>query len=127
GGAGNKPEPTGNRYSVAVSGQPQPGPVVPRVRVTNLANVLTLLRLVLVPVFLLALFAGNGHETPSRIIAFVVFAVAVITDRLDGALARNYGMVTEFGTMADPIADKTLIGAALIGCRCSGICIGGLR
>jgi CDP-diacylglycerol--glycerol-3-phosphate 3-phosphatidyltransferase len=98
-----------------VSGQPQTGPVVPRVRVTNLANVLTLLRLVLVPVFLLALFAGNGHETASRIVAFVVFAVAVITDRLDGALARNYGMVTEFGTMADPIADKTLIGAALIG------------
>ncbi len=76
---------------------------------------LTLLRLVLVPVFLLALFAGNGHETVSRIAAFVVFAVAVVTDRFDGALARNYGMVTEFGTMADPIADKTLIGAALIG------------
>ena len=47
--------------------------------------------------------------------AFVVFAVAVITDRFDGSLARNYGMVTEFGTLADPIADKTLIGAALIG------------
>jgi CDP-diacylglycerol--glycerol-3-phosphate 3-phosphatidyltransferase len=76
---------------------------------------LTLLRLVLVPVFLLALFAGSGHETVSRIIAFVVFAVAVITDRFDGVLARTYGMVTEFGTMADPIADKTLIGAALIG------------
>ena len=106
---------TTNRYSVAVSGQPQTGPVVPRVRVTNLANVLTLLRLVLVPVFLLALFAGNGHETVSRIAAFVVFAVAVITDRLDGSLARNYGMVTEFGTLADPIADKTLVGAALIG------------
>ena len=84
-------------------------------RVTNLANVLTLLRLVLVPVFLLVLFAGNRHETVSRIAAFVVFAVAVITDKVDGALARNYGMVTEFGTMADPIADKTLIGAALIG------------
>lgn len=98
-----------------MSGQPQTGPVVPRVRVTNLANVLTLLRLVLVPVFLLVLFAGNGHETVSRIVAFVVFAIAVITDKVDGALARNYGMVTEFGTMADPIADKTLIGAALIG------------
>ncbi len=83
--------------------------------VTNLANLLTLLRLVLVPVFLLALFAGNGHETVSRIAAFVVFAVAVITDRFDGALARNCGMVTDFGTLADPIADKTLIGAALIG------------
>ncbi|OBI40562.1 CDP-diacylglycerol--glycerol-3-phosphate 3-phosphatidyltransferase [Mycobacterium kyorinense] len=98
-----------------MTGQPQTGPMVRRVRVTNLANMLTLLRLVLVPVFLLALFAGEGHETPSRIVAFVIFAVAVITDRFDGALARNYGMVTEFGTMADPIADKTLIGAALIG------------
>ena len=76
---------------------------------------LTLLRLVLVPIFLLALFAGDGHQTPSRIVAFVIFAVAVVTDRFDGALARNYGMVTDFGTLADPIADKTLIGAALIG------------
>jgi CDP-diacylglycerol---glycerol-3-phosphate 3-phosphatidyltransferase len=76
---------------------------------------LTLLRLVLVPIFVMVLFAGNGHETGSRITAFVVFAVAVITDRFDGALARNYGMVTKFGTLADPIADKTLIGAALIG------------
>jgi CDP-diacylglycerol---glycerol-3-phosphate 3-phosphatidyltransferase len=115
GRAGNTAQHAGNRYSDAVSGQPQTGPVAPRVRVTNLANVLTLLRLVLVPVFLLVLFAGNGHETVSRIAAFVVFAVAVITDKIDGALARNYGMVTEFGTMADPIADKTLIGAALIG------------
>jgi CDP-diacylglycerol--glycerol-3-phosphate 3-phosphatidyltransferase len=98
-----------------VSGQPQTGPLVRRVRVTNLANILTLSRLVLVPVFLLALFAGEGHETPSRVAAFVIFAIAVITDRLDGALARNYGTVTEFGTLADPIADKTLIGAALIG------------
>lgn len=103
------------RYSVAVSGHPQTGPLVRRVRVTNLANVLTLLRLVLVPIFLLALFAGDGHQTPSRIVAFVIFAVAVVTDRFDGALARNYGMVTEFGTLADPIADKTLIGSALIG------------
>jgi CDP-diacylglycerol--glycerol-3-phosphate 3-phosphatidyltransferase len=45
----------------------------------------------------------------------VIFAVAVITDRFDGALARNYGMVTELGALADPIADKALIGAALIG------------
>jgi CDP-diacylglycerol--glycerol-3-phosphate 3-phosphatidyltransferase len=76
---------------------------------------LTGLRLVLVPIFLLALFAGNGHNTTSRVVAFAIFAVAVITDRFDGALARSYGMVTEFGTLADPIADKTLVGAALIG------------
>ncbi len=86
-----------------------------RAGVANLANLLTGLRLVLVPVFLLFLFAGNGHETASRITAFIVFAVAVITDRFDGALARNYNMVTEFGKLADPIADKMLIGAALIG------------
>ncbi|MCV7228848.1 CDP-diacylglycerol--glycerol-3-phosphate 3-phosphatidyltransferase [Mycolicibacterium komossense] len=90
-------------------------PAVPPVSVYNLANALTALRLILVPVFLLALFAGDGHETASRVTAFAVFAVAVITDRFDGQLARNYGMVTEFGKLADPIADKMLIGAALIG------------
>lgn len=90
------------------------GPPDP-VRIANLANVLTLLRLVLVPIFLLALFAGDGRQTAFRVVAFVVFAVACITDRLDGLLARNYGMATEFGAFADPIADKTLIGSALIG------------
>lgn len=86
-----------------------------RVSIANLANVLTLSRLVLVPIFLLALFAGGGHETVARIAAFVVFAVACITDRLDGLLARNYGMATEFGAFVDPIADKMLIGSALVG------------
>ena len=105
----------GNRYSVAVPAQPHTDPVVPRARVANIANILTGARLVLVPVFILALFVGGGHETPWRIVAFVVFAIAVITDRFDGALARSYGMVTVFGTLADPIADKALIGAALIG------------
>lgn len=88
---------------------------VRHVPVANLANLLTALRLVLVPVFLLFLFAGDGHQTASRITAFVVFAVAVVTDRLDGWLARTYSLETEFGKLADPIADKMLIGAALIG------------
>lgn len=69
----------------------------------------------LVPVFLLFLFAGDGHETSGRITAFIIFSVAVITDRLDGSLARSYDVVSEFGKLADPIADKMLIGAALIG------------
>lgn len=76
---------------------------------------LTGVRLALVPVFLVVLFVADGHETFWRIAAFIVFTVAVITDRFDGALARSYGMVTEFGTLIDPIADKALIGAALIG------------
>ncbi|MGB3284951.1 MULTISPECIES: CDP-diacylglycerol--glycerol-3-phosphate 3-phosphatidyltransferase [Mycobacteriaceae] len=98
-----------------MSRQPQTGPAVTHVPVVNLANAVTVMRLLLVPVFLLALFAADGHDAKTRIAAFVIFAVAIITDRLDGALARNYGLVTEFGTLADPIADKALIGAALIG------------
>ena len=87
----------------------------PTVRLVNVANLLTTIRLVLVPVFLFALFAGDGHDSRWRVAAFVVFAVAMVTDRFDGALARSYGMVTEFGKLADPIADKALLGAALIG------------
>ncbi len=101
-----------------MSGQPQTGPLTGptgRARIANLANALTLSRLVLVPIFLLALFAGDGHQTAFRVGAFVIFTIAVITDRLDGLLARNYGMATEFGAFVDPIADKTLIGSALIG------------
>lgn len=98
-----------------MSGQPQTGPVVGRANIANLANTLTLLRLVLVPIFLLALFAGDGHQNGFRVVAFVIFAAACITDRLDGLLARNYGMATEFGAFVDPIADKTLVGSALIG------------
>ncbi|MEB3068916.1 CDP-diacylglycerol--glycerol-3-phosphate 3-phosphatidyltransferase [[Mycobacterium] vasticus] len=98
-----------------MSGHSQLDPAVTRVPVINLPNALTTMRLLLVPVFLVALFAQHGHDTNTRIVAFVVFAVAIVTDRLDGALARRYGLVTEFGALADPIADKALIGAALIG------------
>jgi CDP-diacylglycerol---glycerol-3-phosphate 3-phosphatidyltransferase len=90
-------------------------PVVPRVGVANVANLLTGLRMALVPVFLVALFVGDGHQTFWRTVAFVIFATAVITDHIDGRIARSYDLVTEFGKLADPIADKALIGAALIG------------
>jgi CDP-diacylglycerol--glycerol-3-phosphate 3-phosphatidyltransferase len=98
-----------------VPAHPDTDPVVPRAGVANVANVLTGVRMAMVPVFLAALFVGDGHETRWRIIAFLIFAAAVITDRFDGALARTYGLITEFGKLADPIADKALIGAALIG------------
>ena len=96
-------------------GQSDVDPLIPRVSVVNVANVLTGLRIVLVPVVLAALFVGDGHETRWRLVAFGIFTAAVITDRFDGAIARSYGMVTEFGQLADPIADKALIGAALVG------------
>ncbi len=92
------------------------GAVVPAaVPVVNIANALTVFRIALVPAFLVALFADGGHEPKWRIVAGVLFAIAAITDRYDGQLARDRGLVTDFGKLADPIADKALIGGALIG------------
>jgi CDP-diacylglycerol---glycerol-3-phosphate 3-phosphatidyltransferase len=77
----------------------------------NIANGLTVLRLCLVPVFVAALLAGG---TGWRIAACVTFGVASLTDLLDGELARRRSLITDFGKIADPIADKALTGAALI-------------
>ncbi len=89
-------------------------PVRP-VPLVNLPNALTVTRLLLVPLFLLFLFQKDGTDTGWRWLAFGVFAVAAITDRYDGHLARKHGLVTDFGKVADPIADKALTGSALIG------------
>ena len=75
----------------------------------------------LVPVFLAALFVDDGQSVEWRLAAFGVFAVAAFTDRLDGQLARSRGLVTAFGTVADPIADKALTGSALIGLSMLGL------
>lgn len=83
-------------------------------RLLNPANGLTVLRLCLVPVFALALFADHGRSDAWRAIACAIFAVASVTDRIDGDLARKHHFVTEFGKLADPIADKALIGTALV-------------
>lgn len=87
----------------------------------NIANVLTGVRLALVPVFVAALFVDGGTSTTWRLVAFGVFALAAITDSLDGELARSRGLVTTFGTIADPIADKALMGAALVGLSALGL------
>ena len=75
------------------------------VPVVNLPNALTVLRLVLVPVFIVL---GLQQSWTALWAAFVVFAVAAITDRFDGELARSWGQITDFGRIADPIADKAL-------------------
>jgi CDP-diacylglycerol---glycerol-3-phosphate 3-phosphatidyltransferase len=77
----------------------------------NIANALTVLRLVMVPIFLWFLLDGG---TGARTVAFVAFAFASITDLLDGELARRRSLITDFGKIADPIADKALTGSALI-------------
>ncbi|NHC13607.1 CDP-diacylglycerol--glycerol-3-phosphate 3-phosphatidyltransferase [Motilibacter deserti] len=81
----------------------------------NLPNALTVLRLLLVPVFAYLLLRDGGDDTASRVAACVVFAIASITDFVDGDIARRWGIVTDFGKLVDPIADKALIGAALVG------------
>jgi CDP-diacylglycerol---glycerol-3-phosphate 3-phosphatidyltransferase len=88
---------------------------VSRASTWNIANGLTMLRLVLVPLFVLALFENDGHAHGWRWVAFGVFAVASYTDRVDGQLARSRNLVTPFGKLVDPIADKALTGAALVG------------
>lgn len=88
--------------------------------VLNVANILTGIRLLLVPVFLAALLAGDGLDAGWRLTAFGVFALASFTDSLDGDIARRWGLVTAFGTIADPIADKALTGSALIGLSALG-------
>ncbi|MFW0790334.1 CDP-diacylglycerol--glycerol-3-phosphate 3-phosphatidyltransferase [Gordonia sp. CPCC 205333] len=89
-----------------------PVDVVP---VVNIANALTVFRILLVPVFIVTLFVEGGHDTLWRLITTAIFGLAALTDRYDGRLARERGLVTDFGKLADPIADKALIGAALIG------------
>jgi len=83
-----------------------------RVGLLNVANELTLARLLLVPVFVVFLFSGG---VAGRVVAFAVFLVASLTDLFDGRLARSRGLVTDFGKIADPIADKALTGSALVG------------
>lgn len=96
-------------------GSPLPGgtspPSPPLPGLVNIANALTVVRILLVPVFVVCLFAGG---TGWRLAALAAFVLASVTDLLDGRLARSRGLVTDFGKIADPIADKALTGAALI-------------
>jgi CDP-diacylglycerol--glycerol-3-phosphate 3-phosphatidyltransferase len=81
----------------------------------NIANGLTMLRIVLVPVFGWLLLARGGHDDALRLWSFVAFLIAILTDRFDGDIARRRGLVTDFGKIMDPIADKALTGMALVG------------
>jgi CDP-diacylglycerol--glycerol-3-phosphate 3-phosphatidyltransferase len=83
------------------------GPVFP----LNVPNVLTLLRILAVPVIVVALLDQTPHGDT---LAAIVFALAALTDGLDGYIARSWGHVTTFGKLMDPLADKLLIVAALI-------------
>ena len=85
-----------------------------RVSSWNVPNALTVLRLVMVPVFAWALLAHPG-SVGWRVASTAIFVVAILTDAVDGKVARKYDLVTSFGKLADPIADKALTGMAFIG------------
>ena len=94
----------------------EPVPVAaPRaVSLYNPANVLTAARIVLVPVFVAFVIASGMADSGWRMLACVTFCVASATDFADGWIARRYELVTSFGKVADPIADKALTGSALV-------------
>jgi CDP-diacylglycerol--glycerol-3-phosphate 3-phosphatidyltransferase len=79
----------------------------------NLPNALTLARVLAVPVFAMVLVTGD-QSAGSRLLAVGLFVAACLTDLLDGWLARRWDQVTAFGVMVDPVADKALVGAALV-------------
>lgn len=100
----------GDRSGPATQASPPPGPGL-----VNVANALTVARLFLVPIFVVFLvIAGHPGSTWWRLSSLAVFGVASVTDLFDGKLARSRNLVTDFGKVADPIADKALTGAALI-------------
>jgi CDP-diacylglycerol---glycerol-3-phosphate 3-phosphatidyltransferase len=81
----------------------------------NIANIVTVVRILLAPVFIYLLLFDNGHDTYVRYIAALLFVFAITTDSVDGLLARQRNLVTNLGKLIDPIADKVLTGGALVG------------
>ncbi len=82
-------------------------------RSMNLPNKLTMLRVIMIPFFVVFLMGYAGGSS-GRIIALIIFCAASLTDLLDGKIARKYNLVTNFGKFMDPLADKLLVSAALI-------------
>jgi len=106
---------------------PAPAPLLRSVEerahvpVVNLPNVLTVARLLSVPVFAVLLLGSASNGSSWLIAAWAVFTAACITDVVDGRLARSRGLCTDFGAFADPIADKALVGTALVGLSLLGV------
>ena len=80
----------------------------------NLPNKLTILRVIMIPLFVLALLYNGGENQTLRYVAAAIFIIASLTDMLDGKIARKYNLVTNFGKFMDPLADKLLVCSALI-------------
>ena len=103
-----------NGVASASAGAGRGAPAVAQPSLWNIPNLLTMLRLLLVPVFAALLLADGGHDPKWRAVAWATFALAMITDLFDGELARRMNLVSDFGKIADPIADKAIMGTALV-------------
>lgn len=80
----------------------------------NIANIITVVRIFMAPAFVWMLLADDGEMGALRYAAAVLFIVAIVTDSVDGMLARGRNLITDLGKLLDPIADKILIGGALV-------------
>jgi CDP-diacylglycerol---glycerol-3-phosphate 3-phosphatidyltransferase len=107
---------------MTASPTPRPNPMRGRVTARgetpaswgNIANIITVVRILLAPVFIWLLLLDAGHDGWIRWVAAALFVVAILTDSVDGFLARGRNLVTDAGKILDPIADKVLVGGALV-------------
>ncbi|AKK09012.1 CDP-diacylglycerol--glycerol-3-phosphate 3-phosphatidyltransferase [Corynebacterium testudinoris] len=97
-----------------VSGATTPSTTAGKPSNFNLPNVLTSLRILFIPVFAWLVLKGDNQHTSWMWWSFAVFALLMYTDKLDGDIARSRGLITDFGKIADPIADKALMTTALV-------------
>lgn len=88
---------------------------VSAVSAINVPNFLTTIRIIVVPILAWLLFREDAASDSNRLIAGVLFIIAALTDIADGTIARRWNLITNFGKIFDPIADKALIGVALVG------------
>ena len=88
---------------------------VSAVSAINIPNFLTTIRIVVVPILAWLLFREDSDSDSNRLIAGILFIIAALTDIADGTIARRWNLITNFGKIFDPIADKALIGVALVG------------
>jgi CDP-diacylglycerol--glycerol-3-phosphate 3-phosphatidyltransferase len=88
---------------------------VSAVSAVNIPNFLTTIRIVVVPILAWLLFREDSDSDSNRLIAGILFIIAALTDIADGTIARRWNLITNFGKIFDPIADKALIGVALVG------------
>lgn len=96
-------------------------PVNPKPSNVNVPNGLTVLRILGVPVFGWLLLTESGESIEMRLWALLAFVLLMATDKIDGDIARKYNLVTDFGKLADPVADKALTGMAFVGLSIIGV------